>query len=80
MVVDNLVKPVLPSIPVALVPPAFDTIQQNSKWMCQELKEAISRGEVKFGDTGRIVNCSAGMDVPLMTGRGGLKVFVRCTS
>jgi outer membrane biosynthesis protein TonB len=43
--------------------------------MCQELKEAINRGEVKFGDTGRIVNCSTGMDVPLMTGRGGMKVL-----
>jgi hypothetical protein len=57
-------------------PPYFwcDTTE-HSKWMYQELKEAINHGEVKFGDTGRIVNCSAGMDVPLMTGRGGMKVF-----
>jgi hypothetical protein len=55
-------------------PPCFwcDTTEHSE---CQELKEAICRGEDKFDDTGRIVNCSTGMAVPLMTGRGGMKVL-----
>jgi hypothetical protein len=48
---------------------------EHGKWQCQELKEALARGDVKTNETGKIAFASTGIEAPLMTGRGGMKIL-----
>jgi hypothetical protein len=47
----------------------------HQKWVYAEMNEALTKGLIRMNDANRVVNAVTGLELPGMTGRGGMKAF-----
>jgi hypothetical protein len=50
-------------------------VTEHSRWRCGEFKDAMARKLVHINENGRIANTATGQELPVMFGRGGMKIL-----
>src|SRR5947207_2600878 len=82
----TLAKPQSSQVPVSVSPnqprPMNDRVLrclwcdsiEHMKNGCSELRLAVQNNQVRYNENGRIANVSTGQEIPLMLGKGGMKV------
>jgi len=48
---------------------------EHRRWQCSEFTDAMAKGFVRLNENNRVVNCVTGQELPLIYGRGGMKVL-----
>jgi hypothetical protein len=56
--------------------PYCDVPEHTNKWRCDEFKDDYAKGRVGVNELGQVINPATGEKLPLMFGRGGMKVHL----
>jgi hypothetical protein len=49
---------------------------EHSRYRCPDFPEALRQGLIQLNERNRVVNAATGLELPLMFGKGGMKMLL----